>query len=188
MEAKALAVLLGPGGLRIVCSRLINLISQAAQKIRPWLEEDHAALNMFKSTALTSGKDLIKISRQCKSAEQVTHQARIVGFAMALIEMLLTASDEPILSMLFGYVPEICKPVGTAELKQAVFSDAPIWELFPVALAASMASDSPTSLWRTADFNLGLDAHANNAHLVALAGVRVASLCEDKSWELDFLA
>lgn len=163
---------------------LQNFVTSLTAKIKRALLEDEAALTNFRKNSISYFTGNIQLAKQTKHTNQVVQLLRLIGMAIKCGIMLRTALNKKwsYASLdVFGFEIDLLGDIENSPM---------LWSALPHAVSASLCCAN--EFWKSADYITRLDAHSNNAHLLACAITAVLKKTQDeknlRNRELDFLA
>jgi len=171
-NAAALAAFMGVKGLRVVCGRVLAHVGGEAAKVRALLQEADGVLQTFRALGG------VKCARAVRVSSEVAWRTKVVGVGLCMVDMLNThAAAAATVAVGSEGAGDLAMPAPDADVARALASDAAAWAMLPWCLAASAAA-APTAdnAWLGADFIVDADAHANNAHCIAVAVATLSRL------------
>ncbi|KAH9259256.1 hypothetical protein BASA81_002299 [Batrachochytrium salamandrivorans] len=166
-ELQCLYQVLGARGGQAVTRQLTGFVTDLAAKVKRLLLENESTLQDFKR-ADSSQQDVMRHAKAVKRGEEVVQTLRVLGATLQLGELVLG---------------KCANLLGQVEINPL------IWSLLPFCVSASLVGSG--EFWKSADFVLRLDCHANNAHLVGLGVVALLQRTQEParlhSREVDFI-
>jgi len=185
VEVDTLASVLGRRGVRSLLRHLQTYATETCNKLKKWIADEEQNLGMFRRTVAQQESGAIKSAKSVRNTDSIVVALRALGATVKCAKMLkdaLTRTGAPHGSLRnFPYESDI--------LAEAVeSSNAALWALAPLAVSASLVG--PGDFWKWSDFLNRLDAHTNNAHLVAMGISAILKKSQDpavlRARELEF--
>jgi hypothetical protein len=184
VEIDALARVLGRRGIRAIARNLQAFVGDLIGKTKKWLSEDESNLSAFKRVSIPGDVGAIRYAKSTKNTDLVVAALRSIGASVKCGQMLrdaLTRAGAPFGTLdNFPYEADLLADIDSAPM---------LWSNVSHAVAASLCA---TDFWKGSDFINRLDAHSNNAHLIATGACAILKKTQEpkqlRMREMEFLA